>query len=186
MTHVKRRRPLIWSKILICLRHVTRRMAHCQLTTRTMFQIQVSRLFSNFLTLSKRIHFMNCVWVVKCEKMISSDKLSHSRYPSEERKFFCTSFVTASMVSIDGIQFSLFVMFFRFLVYNFAVNTRTLPHPRHNNHLSDPRARDDQMIGKGYMPSPSPALPLDGSYYNMNSDRYLSYPPMVSAQIRWN
>lgn len=60
-----------------------------------------------------------------------------------------------------------------------TVNTRTLPHPRHNSHMIDARARDDQMIGKSYMPSPSPALPLDGSYYNMNSDRYLSYPPMV-------
>lgn len=42
--------------------------------------------------------------------------------------------------------------------------------------------RDDQMlISKGvYIPSPSPAPPPDGSYYNMNSDRYLSYPPMVS------
>lgn len=48
----------------------------------------------------------------------------------------------------------------------------------------DARARDDQMIGKGYMPSPSPAPPLDGSYYNMNSDRYLSYPPMVSVSVR--
>lgn len=64
----------------------------------------------------------------------------------------------------------------------FLVHTRTLPHPRHNNHIMDTRSRDDQMIGKGYMPSPSPAPPLDGSYYNMNSDRYLSYPPMVSMQ----
>lgn len=63
---------------------------------------------------------------------------------------------------------------------HFLVHTRTLPHPRHNNHIMDTRSRDDQMIGKGYMPSPSPAPPLDGSYYNMNSDRYLSYPPMVS------
>lgn len=47
----------------------------------------------------------------------------------------------------------------------------------------DARARDDQMIGKGYMPSPSPAPPLDGSYYNMNSDRYLSYPPMVNNTL---
>ncbi|EDW35617.1 GL17125 [Drosophila persimilis] len=65
---------------------------------------------------------------------------------------------------------------------NNIVNACTLPHPRHNNgnataiHMS----RDDQMlISKGiYIPSPSPALPPDGSYYNMNSDRYLSYPPM--------
>lgn len=47
----------------------------------------------------------------------------------------------------------------------------------------DHRARDDQMlINKAvYIPSPSPAPPPDGSYYNMNSDRYLSYPPMVSS-----
>lgn len=68
---------------------------------------------------------------------------------------------------------------FNVLLFIILVNTRTLPHPRHNNHIIDPRSRDDQMIGKGYMPSPSPAPPLDGSYYNMNSDRYLSYPPMV-------
>ncbi|XP_037915549.1 nephrin isoform X1 [Hermetia illucens] len=63
-----------------------------------------------------------------------------------------------------------------------SVNTRTLPHPRHNNNttLMDHRSRDDQILmTKGtYIPSPSPAPPLDGSYYNMNSDRYLSYPPM--------
>lgn len=64
------------------------------------------------------------------------------------------------------------------------MNTRTLPHPRTTNQLIDPRSRDDQMLGKGYMPSPSPALPLDGSYYNMNSDRYLSYPPMVIFFLR--
>ncbi|XP_017027881.1 nephrin isoform X3 [Drosophila kikkawai] len=64
---------------------------------------------------------------------------------------------------------------------NNIVNACTLPHPRHNNggaaiHMT----RDDQMlISKGvYIPSPSPAPPPDGSYYNMNSDRYLSYPPM--------
>lgn len=66
---------------------------------------------------------------------------------------------------------------------SFLVHTKTLPHPRHNNHIMDARARDDQMIGKGYMPSPSPAPPLDGSYYNMNSDRYLSYPPMVNNTL---
>ncbi|XP_031640306.1 nephrin isoform X1 [Contarinia nasturtii] len=67
-----------------------------------------------------------------------------------------------------------------------SVNTRTLPHPRHNSHVIDPRARDDQMLGKGYMPSPSPALPLDGSYYNMNSDRYLSYPPMDYPNVEFS
>nr|XP_036227379.1 nephrin isoform X9 [Bactrocera oleae] len=64
------------------------------------------------------------------------------------------------------------------------VNARTLPHPRHHSNVTnilDHRAHDDQiLINKGvYIPSPSPAPPPDGSYYNMNSDRYLSYPPMV-------
>ena len=71
------------------------------------------------------------------------------------------------------------------MLFSLTVNARTLPHPRHNNNsnnIMDHRARDDQMlINKGvYIPSPSPAPPPDGSYYNMNSDRYLSYPPMVS------
>lgn len=64
-----------------------------------------------------------------------------------------------------------------------SVNACTLPHPRHNNGgTTIQMTRDDQMlINKGvYIPSPSPAPPPDGSYYNMNSDRYLSYPPMVS------
>ncbi|XP_046865422.1 nephrin isoform X1 [Drosophila willistoni] len=75
---------------------------------------------------------------------------------------------------------------------NNMVNACTLPHPRHNNAIGATAAgsnnaaaaihmtRDDQMlITKGvYIPSPSPAPPPDGSYYNMNSDRYLSYPPM--------
>lgn len=71
-----------------------------------------------------------------------------------------------------------------FYFYLFAAHTRTLPHPRHNPQALDQRARDDQMIGKlGYIPAPSPAPPLDGSYYNMNSDRYLSYPPMVRSKL---
>ncbi|XP_017106061.2 nephrin isoform X7 [Drosophila bipectinata] len=64
---------------------------------------------------------------------------------------------------------------------NNIVNACTLPHPRHNNGgATIQMTRDDQMlINKGvYIPSPSPAPPPDGSYYNMNSDRYLSYPPM--------
>lgn len=85
-----------------------------------------------------------------------------------------------------GTAVKIITFFFSFNFINiFAcilVNTRTLPHPRHNNHVLEARARDDHMIGKGYMPSPSPALPLDGSYYNMNSDRYLSYPPMVRKE----
>lgn len=66
---------------------------------------------------------------------------------------------------------------------NIANHTRTLPHPRHNiNSNYEPRSRDDQMLNKtNYVTAPSPGPPLDGSYYN-NSDRYLSYPPMVSSQ----
>ncbi|XP_055601231.1 nephrin isoform X2 [Uranotaenia lowii] len=60
-----------------------------------------------------------------------------------------------------------------------AAHTRTLPHPRHQNMAQELRSRDDQLLGKNhYVTAPSPGPPLDGSYYNMNSDRYLSYPPM--------
>lgn len=67
--------------------------------------------------------------------------------------------------------------------YYSVAYTRTLPHPKHQQmHHQIVPPRDDSMIGKnGYLPAPSPAPPMDGSYYNMNSDRYLSYPPMVSA-----
>lgn len=41
---------------------------------------------------------------------------------------------------------------------------------------------EDQMLNhKNYVKIPSPgpgSVPLDGSYYNMQSERYLSYPPM--------
>lgn len=38
---------------------------------------------------------------------------------------------------------------------------------------------DDPFNQKNYVKIPSPAPPLDGSYYSA-CDRYLSYPPMVS------
>lgn len=68
----------------------------------------------------------------------------------------------------------------------FTANSRTLPHPRHHHNTTNMlnnQTRDDQMlVTKGaYIPSPSPAPPIDGSYYNMNSERYLSYPPLVSC-----
>lgn len=69
--------------------------------------------------------------------------------------------------------------------YYSVAYTRTLPHPKHQLMQQIVPPRDDSMIGKhGYLPAPSPAPPLDGSYYNMNSDRYLSYPPMVSCNSR--
>lgn len=69
--------------------------------------------------------------------------------------------------------------------YYSVAYTRTLPHPKHQQmHHQIVPPRDDSMIGKnGYLPAPSPAPPMDGSYYNMNSDRYLSYPPMVSLHF---
>lgn len=68
----------------------------------------------------------------------------------------------------------------------FTANSRTLPHPRHHHNTTNMlnnQTRDDQMlVTKGaYIPSPSPAPPIDGSYYNMSSERYLSYPPLVSG-----
>jgi hypothetical protein len=45
---------------------------------------------------------------------------------------------------------------------------------------------DDQFINqKNYVKIPSPAPPLDGSYYSA-CDRYLSYPPMVSSSRKKN
>lgn len=82
--------------------------------------------------------------------------------------------------------------------------TRTLPNPkRHSVRNGLPevagRAKDDHMlipngmyvqspspasslvIKGSYISSPSPAPPPDGSYFNM-SDKYISYPPVVSGQ----
>lgn len=85
--------------------------------------------------------------------------------------------------------------------------TRTLPNPkRHSNRSGMPeqmnRSKDDHMlmsngmyipspspasslvIKGSYISSPSPAPPPDGSYFNM-SDKYISYPPVVSIRV-WN
>ncbi|XP_023299078.2 nephrin isoform X1 [Lucilia cuprina] len=82
--------------------------------------------------------------------------------------------------------------------------TRTLPNPkRHSNRSGMPeptRSKDDHMlmsngmyipspspasslvIKGSYISSPSPAPPPDGSYFNM-SDKYISYPPVVSIRV---
>lgn len=85
--------------------------------------------------------------------------------------------------------------------------TRTLPNPkRQNDRLNGlpevTRSKDDHMLlsnglyipspspasslvikgGGSYISSPSPAPPPDGSYFNM-SDKYISYPPVVSWRV---
>jgi len=84
--------------------------------------------------------------------------------------------------------------------------TRTLPNPKRHSQRNSAtgmiegmqmRSKDDHMlisnglyipspspasslvIKGSYISSPSPAPPADGSYFNM-SDKYMSYPPVVS------
>lgn len=96
----------------------------------------------------------------------------------------------------------LFFLGFGVIIVCLSDYTRTLPNPKrqHNrNGLNDQnRAKDDHMLvpnglyvpspspassliikGGNYISSPSPAPPPDGSYFNM-SDKYISYPPVVS------
>ncbi|CAF4945388.1 unnamed protein product [Pieris macdunnoughi] len=47
------------------------------------------------------------------------------------------------------------------------------------------KRRSRRLKGKqNYVPAPSPMPPLDGSYYNMSSDRYLSYPPLIGEYLQ--
>ncbi|XP_041985986.1 nephrin isoform X2 [Aricia agestis] len=59
----------------------------------------------------------------------------------------------------------------------------TLPHPRHTREVGGHNTLG-RSSGKQYMPAPSPMPPLDGSYYNMSSDRYLSYPPLIGEYLQ--
>lgn len=92
-------------------------------------------------------------------------------------------------------------LYFRFSLLVISTDyTRTLPNPKRLNKnvtIQENRTMDDHMlvsnglyipspspasslvIKGNYIPSPSPAPPTDGSYFNM-SDKYLSYPPIVS------
>ncbi|CAG9116134.1 unnamed protein product [Plutella xylostella] len=54
---------------------------------------------------------------------------------------------------------------------DYALHARTLPRQR------------DMQNKVTYAPAPSPMPPLDGSYYNMSSDRYLSYPPLIGEYL---
>ncbi|XP_068624432.1 nephrin isoform X2 [Battus philenor] len=70
-------------------------------------------------------------------------------------------------------------------------HARTLPHATHATHAAHAhRGRDTghNTLGRagkqGYVAAPSPMPPLDGSYYNMASDRYLSYPPLIGEYLQ--
>ncbi|CAG9573041.1 unnamed protein product [Danaus chrysippus] len=68
--------------------------------------------------------------------------------------------------------------------YVYDEHARTLPHP---HRLRDVRGHSTlgRTTGKqAYVPTPSPMPPLDGSYYNMASDRYLSYPPLIGEYLQ--
>ncbi|XP_052872105.1 nephrin-like [Anopheles cruzii] len=62
----------------------------------------------------------------------------------------------------------------------YLVDGNDLPPPRYQQDGSLPHYVSDGGSGSGnsYITTPSPGPPMDGSYYNMNSGRYLSYPPM--------
>ncbi|XP_038217035.1 nephrin isoform X2 [Zerene cesonia] len=66
-------------------------------------------------------------------------------------------------------------------------HARTLPHAPHAHRARD--AAGHSTLGRSagkqnYIPAPSPMPPLDGSYYNMSSDRYLSYPPLIGEYLQ--
>ncbi|CAK1595168.1 unnamed protein product [Parnassius mnemosyne] len=67
-----------------------------------------------------------------------------------------------------------------------AEHARTLPHP--HAHAHRPRDQQHGTLGRtgkqNYVAAPSPMPPLDGSYYNMASDRYLSYPPLIGEYLQ--
>ncbi|CAH0718626.1 unnamed protein product, partial [Brenthis ino] len=71
---------------------------------------------------------------------------------------------------------------------NYAVyegdHARTLPHPHRNKDMSGHSTLGRSAGKQSYMPAPSPMPPLDGSYFNMASDRYLSYPPIIGEYLQ--
>ncbi|KAL0810554.1 hypothetical protein ABMA28_010674 [Loxostege sticticalis] len=70
---------------------------------------------------------------------------------------------------------------------NYAVyegdHARTLPHPHRHKDISGHSTLGRSAGKQNYVPAPSPMPPLDGSYYNMASDRYLSYPPLIGEYL---
>ncbi|XP_037293740.1 uncharacterized protein LOC119189080 isoform X1 [Manduca sexta] len=71
---------------------------------------------------------------------------------------------------------------------NYAVydgdHARTLPHPHRHKDISGHSTLGRSAGKTNYVPAPSPMPPLDGSYYNMASDRYLSYPPLIGEYLQ--
>ncbi|XP_047541017.1 nephrin [Vanessa atalanta] len=71
---------------------------------------------------------------------------------------------------------------------NYAVyegdHARTLPHPHRHKDISGHSTLGRSAGKQNYVPAPSPMPPLDGSYYNMASDRYLSYPPLIGEYLQ--
>ncbi|CAH2232974.1 jg8291 [Pararge aegeria aegeria] len=71
---------------------------------------------------------------------------------------------------------------------NYAVyegdHARTLPHPHRHKDISGHSTLGRSAGKQNYIPAPSPMPPLDGSYYNMSSDRYLSYPPLIGEYLQ--
>ncbi|KPJ02038.1 Nephrin [Papilio xuthus] len=66
-------------------------------------------------------------------------------------------------------------------------HARTLPHAPHSAHRG--RESGHNTLGRSagkqnYVAAPSPMPPLDGSYFNMASDRYLSYPPLIGEYLQ--
>ncbi|KAM3955389.1 LOW QUALITY PROTEIN: sticks and stones [Aphomia sociella] len=62
-------------------------------------------------------------------------------------------------------------------------HARTLPHPHRHKDISGHSTLGRSAGKPNYVAGPSPMPPLDGSYYNMASDRYLSYPPLISEYL---
>ncbi|XP_075987678.1 nephrin adhesion molecule sticks and stones isoform X1 [Anticarsia gemmatalis] len=70
-----------------------------------------------------------------------------------------------------------------YAVYD-AEHARTLPHPHRHKDISGHSTLGRSAGKQNYVPAPSPMPPLDGSYYNMSSDRYLSYPPLIGEYLQ--
>ncbi|XP_060807924.1 nephrin [Amyelois transitella] len=70
-----------------------------------------------------------------------------------------------------------------YAVYEGGDHARTLPHPHRHKDISGHNTLGRSAGKQNYAPAPSPMPPLDGSYYNMSSDRYLSYPPIISEYL---
>lgn len=70
-----------------------------------------------------------------------------------------------------------------YAVYD-ADHARTLPHPHRHKDISGHSTLGRSAGKQNYVPAPSPMPPLDGSYYNMSSDRYLSYPPLIGEYLQ--